>query len=165
MSDENTRISKTNYYLDIAQTVSTRTTCLRKKYGSIIVKDDSIIATGYVGAPRGRKNCTDIGFCIRDHLQVPRGERYEICRSVHSEMNAIIHAPRDQMLDATMYIVGVDAKTGGLIPDIDSCQMCKRMIINAGIRDVVMRVTAGEYRTVDVRDWVEDDDSLGKIGY
>ena len=104
------RVSKANYYLDIAQTVAERGTCMRRKFGAIIVKDDVIVSTGYNGAPRGRKNCTDINFCIRDELKIPRGERYEMCRSVHAEANAIIAAPRDRMLGATLYMVCVNPK-------------------------------------------------------
>ena len=88
------RVSKINYYLDIAETVSERSTCLRKRYGAIIVKNDVIVSTGYNGAPRGRKNCSDIGSCMRDTLNIPRGERYELCRSIHAEANAIIAAAR-----------------------------------------------------------------------
>ena len=88
------RISKENYYLNIAQTVLERATCLRRVYGAIIVKNDEIISTGYNGAPRGRRNCVDMGYCTRERLQVPRGERYELCRSVHAEANAIISASR-----------------------------------------------------------------------
>ena len=160
------RVSKTNYYLDIAQTVAERSTCLRKMYGAIIVKDDSIISTGYNGAPRGRKNCNEIAFCIRDKLQIPRGERYEMCRSIHAEANAIIAAPRDRMLGATLYMTCMDAKTGALSPGTCSCMMCKRQIINAGIEKVIIRDTKDEYREIDVRDWIENDDSLsGEFGY
>jgi len=160
------RISKVNYYLDIAQTVASRSTCLRKKYGAIIVKNDVIISTGYCGAPRGRRNCCDMGTCIREEMKIPRGERYELCRSVHSEANAIIAAAREQMIGSTLYLVGVDSKTGELIPDIDSCQMCKRLIINAGINKVVFRTGPGAHRSAIVGGWVIDgDDSLGQIGY
>ena len=160
------RVSKHNYYLDIAQTVAERSTCMRKKYGAIIVKDDSIISTGYNGAPRGRKNCSDLNFCMREKLQIPRGERYELCRSVHSEANAIIAAPRDQMLGATLYMACVDPKDGELIGGVTSCMMCKRMVINAGIAKVVLRDTQDEFRIVDVQEWIDDDDSLsGKFGY
>ena len=109
------RVSKHNYYLDIAQTVSERCTCLRKRFGAIIVKNDVIVSTGYNGAPRGRKNCSDLGTCIRDQLNIPRGERYELCRSVHAEANAIIAAPRDQMLGATLYMSCTDPKDGSLV--------------------------------------------------
>ena len=168
-SERNTvmnRVTKQNYYLDIAQTVSERSTCLRKSYGAIIVKNDSIISTGYNGAPRGRKNCSDLGHCMRNKLGIPRGERYELCRSVHAEANAIIAAPREQMLDATLYMVGINSETGELESGTCSCMMCKRMIINAGISKVVVRDTKEEYREIDVNDWIEDDDSLsGVFGY
>jgi dCMP deaminase len=160
------RVSKHNYYLDIAETVAERSTCLRKKYGAIIVKDDSIIATGYNGAPRGRQNCSDLNFCMREKLQIPRGERYELCRAVHAEANAIIAAGRDQMLGATLYQSCTDPKDGTLVAGTCSCMMCKRMIINAGITKVVYRDTKDEFRIVDVNDWIEEDDSLsGKFGY
>ncbi len=160
------RVSKHNYYLDIAQTVAERSTCLRKKYGAIIVKDDVIIATGYNGAPRGRKNCTDLQYCMREKLQIPRGERYEMCRSVHAEANAIIAAPRDQMLGATLYQTCVSPADGSIVGDICSCMMCKRMIINAGISRVVFRDTKEKFHIVDVQDWIENDDSLsGVFGY
>ncbi len=106
------RISKENYYLDIAQTVLERATCLRRVYGAIIVKNDEIISTGYNGAPRGRRNCVDMGFCTREALKVPRGERYELCRSVHAEANAIISASRRDMVGGTLYLVGRNAQTG-----------------------------------------------------
>jgi dCMP deaminase len=160
------RVSKHNYYLDIAQTVAERSTCLRKKYGAIIVKDDAIIATGYNGAPRGRQNCNDLNFCMREKLQIPRGERYELCRSVHAEANAIISAPRDQMLGATLYQTCVSPEDGSIVGKICSCMMCKRMIINAGITKVIFRNTKDEFYTVDVNEWIENDDSLsGQFGY
>ncbi len=160
------RLSKANYYLDIAQAVASRGTCLRKKYGAIIVKNDSILSTGYNGAPRGRKNCCDLGFCQRDALNIPRGERYELCRSVHAEANAIISASREDMIGATLYLVGLDSKTDELVPGINSCMMCKRMVINAGISKVIVRDTATEYSEINVSDWIENDDSLsGQFGY
>ena len=161
------RRDKHNYYLDIATTVLERGTCLRRNYGSIIVKNDEIISTGYTGAPRGRKNCMDLGFCRRQLLNVPRGERYELCRSVHSEANAIISASRRDMIGATLYLAGRDCETGELVPDATSCAMCKRHIINAGIAKVVVRRSESEYEVIDVeRDWVENDDSLGdQLGY
>ena len=160
------RVTKDNYYLDIAQTVAERCTCLRRKFGSIIVKDDAIVSTGYNGAPRGRKNCSDINFCMRDKLNIPRGERYELCRSVHSEANAIINAPRDMMMGATLYMACVSAVDGALMPGTNSCMMCKRLIINAGIEKVVIRDTKDEYRIIKVSEWIDDDDSLsGVFGY
>ena len=154
------RISKENYYLDIAQTVLERATCLRRVYGAIIVKNDEIISTGYNGAPRGRKNCVDMGFCTREAMQVPRGERYELCRSVHAEANAIISASRRDMVGATLYLVGKDARTGALLEDATSCAMCRRQVINAGIAKVVIRRTATEFQVVDVADWVGAEDDV-----
>ena len=154
------RIDKENYYLDIAETVLERSTCLRRCYGAIIVKNDEIVSTGYNGAPRGRKNCIDMGVCIREKLGIPRGERYEICRSVHAEANAIISAARRDMIGSTLYLVGKDAKTGEYVENASSCSMCKRQIINAGIARVVIRDTRTEYRVVEVADWVREDDSL-----
>ena len=160
------RRDKYNYYLDIAQTVAERGTCLRRKYGAIILKNDEIISTGYVGAPRGRKNCSDLGVCIRQQMQIPRGERYELCRSVHAEANAIISASRGELIDSTLYLVGLEVDTGELVANSCCCSMCKRMVINAGIRQVVIRDTLDEYRIVDVNDWILDDESLnGTKGY
>ncbi len=154
------RREKENYYLDIAEAVASRGTCLRRNYGAIIVKNDEIVSTGYVGAPRGRKNCNDIGECRRMKMGIKRGERYELCRSVHAEANAIISAPRDKMLGATLYLVGKEVSSGELIKDANSCTMCKRLIINAGISKVIIRVTHDEYRAVDVINWIFKDDSI-----
>lgn len=160
------RRDKVNYYLDIAETVSKRSTCLRRIYGAVIVNHDEIIATGYVGAPRGRKNCSDLNFCIRAKLGVPRGERYELCRSVHAEANAIISAPREKMLGATLYLVGFEVDTMNYIEKASSCSMCKRMVINAGIDKVVIRDTKEDYRMIQVQDWIDQDESLdGAYGY
>ncbi|AOR22597.1 deoxycytidylate deaminase [Clostridium taeniosporum] len=154
------RIIKENYYLDIAETVLERGTCLRRNYGSIIVKNDEIISTGYTGAPRGRKNCIDINSCIREELQIPRGTHYELCRSVHSEANAIISASRRDMIGATLYLVGRDVKTKKYVENANSCSMCKRLIINAGISYVVIRKDKEKYIKIDVEDWIKNDDSL-----
>ena len=154
------RIEKENYYLDIAQTVLERSTCLRRCYGAIIVRNDEIVATGYNGAPRGRKNCVDLGFCVREQMRVPRGERYELCRSVHAEANAIISASRNECIGADLYLVGKDAKTGEILGDATSCSMCRRTIINAGIRRVVIRNTPTEFTIVPVQQWIDDDESL-----
>jgi len=154
------RNSKENYYLNIADSVLTRSTCLRRKYGAIIVRDDEIISTGYNGAPRGRQNCSDLQYCYRDEIGVRSGERYELCRSVHAEANAIISASRRDMIGTTLYLVGRNAKTGELLSDTTPCSMCRRLIINAGIVKVVERIGEDEYETVNVRDWVFSDDSL-----
>jgi dCMP deaminase len=160
------RRDKNNYYLDIAETVLERGTCLRRNYGSIIVKNDEIISTGYSGAPRGRKNCNELGFCRREQLNIPRGTHYELCRSVHSETNAIISAARRDMINATLYLVGIDSKDGEYVENANSCIMCKRLIINSGIERVVIRDTKDTYRIIEVVDWIEDDDSLkDNFGY
>ena len=157
------RISKENYYLDIAETVLERATCLRWVYGAIIVKNDEIISTGYNGAPRGRKNCVDMGFCTREAMQVPRGQRYELCRSVHAEANAIISASRRDMVGSTLYLVGRDAQSGELLGDATSCAMCRRQVINAGISRVIIRQTKTDYQVVDVSDWVHQEDDLPSL--
>ena len=160
------RRDKHNYYLDIAEQVLKRCTCLRRHYGAVIVKNDEIISTGYVGAPRGRRNCTDIGTCVRVEHNIARGERYELCRSVHAEANAIISASRSEMLDSSLYLVGIDVETQRYVENANSCAMCKRMIINAGIAKVYIRDTADEYRVIDVQSWVQDDESLNaEMGY
>lgn len=154
------RISKENYYLNIAQTVLERATCLRRVYGAIIVKNDEIISTGYNGSPRGRKNCVDMGFCTREAMQVPRGERYELCRSVHAEANAIISASRRDMAGGTLYLVGRDARTHELLSDATSCSMCRRLVINAGLEKVVIRKSETAFEVVPVSDWIAEDDLL-----
>ena len=151
------RISKGNYYLDIAETVIGRATCLRRCYGAIIVKNDEIISTGYNGAPRGRKNCVDLGRCAREALNVPRGERYELCRSVHAEANAIISAARRDMVGGTLYLAGKDAATGEILSDATSCAMCRRLIINAGLERVIIRTGPAAYTVVEVSDWVSEE--------
>lgn len=160
------RTDKANYYLDIAETVLERGTCLRRNFGAIIVKNDEIVSTGYTGAPRGRKNCIDLGVCVRESLKVPRGERYELCRSVHAEMNAIISAPRGDMIGATLYLVGREAGSGEYVKGPAPCSLCKRMIINAGITRVIARNDSSDFAVTDVQDWVENDESLtGRSGY
>lgn len=156
----NERRDKINYYLDIAETVAERSTCLRLRYGAIIVKNDEIISTGYNGAPRGRKNCIDLNRCIREELNIPSGQRYELCRSVHAEANCIISASRRDMLGATLYLACRSGKTGELMAGTNSCTMCKRQIINAGIKQVIIRDTPTQYRTVNVEEWITEDDSL-----
>lgn len=160
------RRDKINYYLDIADTVLERSTCLRRKFGAIIVKNDEIVSTGYVGAPRGRKNCTDLGVCTREKLGIPKGQRYELCRSVHAEANAIISVSRNKAIGSTLYLACRDGKTGEIDGNVEPCAMCKRLIINAGITTVIIRSSADSYRTVNVHSWIEDDDSLeGSEGY
>lgn len=159
------RKTKINYYLDIAQTVATRATCLRRHFGAIIVRNDVIVSTGYNGAPRGRKNCCDMGECLRDRMKIPRGERYELCRSVHAEANAIIAAPRESMLGADLFLCCLDPATGKPVGGTTSCQMCKRLVINAGISRVYVREDEENYSVYNVEDWITNDDSLGQMGY
>lgn len=141
------RPSKESYYLEIAKKILERGTCLRRNYGAIIVNHDEIISTGYTGAPRGLENCIDTGKCLRQELGIPPGERYEICRSVHAEMNAIISASRSEMIGSTLYLQGRDESTKEYIEAIP-CLMCKKMIINAGILFV-----CNIFGTINVKDW------------
>ena len=161
------RRDKINYYLDLADIVSQRGTCLRKRYGAVIVKNDEVISTGYVGAPRGRANCIDLGYCIREEMHVPRGERYELCRSVHAEANAIISASRERMLGSSIYLSGIDLKDdGNYVKNANPCSMCKRMIINAGIEQVFIRDDKDHFRRIAVQEWIDNDESLnGAMGY
>ena len=160
------RVDKTNYYLDIAETVLERGTCLRRNFGAIIVNNDEIISTGYVGAPRGRKNCCDLNYCMREKLNIPRGERYELCRSVHAEQNAIISASREKMLGATLYLVGKNYVDNTYVESANPCALCKRMIINAGIKDVYIRDSKDNFRYIDVKTYIDNDESLSETkGY
>lgn len=160
------RIDKINYYLDMAEVALERGTCIRRNYGAIIVKNDEVISTGYVGAPRGRKNCCQMQVCVREKLEVPRGERYELCRSVHAEQNAIISAERNKMLDATLFLCGKNYKDGSYVENSNPCALCKRMIINAGIKDIYIRDSKEKYRHILVSEYIDNDESLeGVKGY
>lgn len=160
------RLCKNNYYLGIAETVAVNSTCLRRAFGAVIVKNDEIISTGYNGAPRGRKNCTDLCFCMREKLNIPRGQRYELCRSVHAESNAIISASRQEMLGATLYLTGIEVETGEYVRNSCCCAMCKRLVINSGIKEVVIRDDKENFRVIDVQEWIDNDESLEEItGY
>lgn len=128
------RINKDDYYLDIAISVSKRSNCLRRQYGAVIVNNDEIISTGYNGAPRGEDNCSDLGYCKRESEGIPHGSCYELCKSVHAEMNAIISAARRDMIGSTMYLYGEE---NGEPISARPCDICKRLIINAGIEHVV----------------------------
>jgi dCMP deaminase len=150
------RVSEDQYYLNIAREVAGRATCIRRKFGAVIVKSKQIVSTGYNGAPRGTVNCSDAGFCLRNELGAKKGEHYEWCRSVHGEANAIIHASRFDMIGATLYLVGLESETLEIVKDAEPCRMCKRMIINAGIETVVVQSAEGmvsQYKTVD---WMND---------
>ncbi|MBN1413149.1 MAG: dCMP deaminase family protein [Spirochaetales bacterium] len=150
----NTRISKDLYYLHIAKDISTRATCLRRKFGAVIVKNDAIVSTGYNGAPRGCMDSLTAGWCYREEKQIPSGERYEMCRSVHAEQNAIIHAGRERTIDSTLYLSGVDAKTGRL-SGIEPCLLCTKMIINAGIRRTVVQKTEDTYLELSLEEMIK----------
>ena len=152
------RPSKIDYYLAMAEVASTRGTCLRRRFGSVIVKDDRIVSTGYAGAPSGRQNCCDIGYCFREHNKIPSGTMYEKCRSTHAEMNAIIQASKEEMKGATLYLVGVEPD--GSYTNSDCCALCKRVIINSGIEKVVAKQKNGMYNIIPVKEWIEHDDSL-----
>ena len=136
------RPSIDEYYLNIAKAVSLRSTCLRRKYGAVIVNNDEIISTGYNGSPRGRMNCIDSSICERERLEVPKGERYELCEGVHAEQNAIISASRKDMIGSTLYIAGSEVKTGE-IADCSPCLICEKLIINAGIYKIAMQSPEG----------------------
>jgi len=158
------RVDKTNYYLDIAETVAERSTCLRKHYGCIIVKNDEIISTGYSGAPRGRENCIDLGKCTKKEIYPDvRHGGYDACRSVHAEQNAIISAARKDMIGSTMYLVGKRKDTGEYEEGAMSCQTCRKLVINAGITKVFVRTSKSEYIQVDVNEWIENDELLKGI--
>jgi dCMP deaminase len=152
-----TRVSKIDYYLGIAKEVSRRSTCWRRSIGAIIVRDDQIISTGYVGAPRKTKDSFEHGFCLRDKLGIPHGERYELCRSVHAEQNAIINAARAgvSLLGGDMYIYGSTYQTGEPI-NAFPCFICKKMIINAGLNRVICSTADGKKKIFSVKRWVED---------
>jgi dCMP deaminase len=158
-----TRISKDHYYLNIAKEVSMRATCLRRMFGAVIVQEDQIISTGYNGPPRSTKNCIDIGSCARELLNIKQGEKYEICRGVHAEQNAIIHASRLDMLGAKLFLVGIDAKTNAIVANTEPCKICKRMIINAGIEAVVVFKPSEQVFTFSVQEWI--DNNIDELEY
>lgn len=148
------RPNKHNYYLAIAEAVLARSTCLRRKYGAVIVKDDEIISTGYNGAPRGWPNCCDTGTCAREELQIPQGERYELCKSVHAEENGIISSSRRDLIGSILYLAGQEAD-GSPVLNAEPCAMCKRLIINAGIERVISRAADGGLHVLSVENLKE----------
>ena len=154
------RVSKTNYYLDIAAVVSERSTCLRRRYGAVVVNDDRIVSTGYNGAPCGRPNCCDLGYCYREANHIPHGERYEACCSVHAEANAIISASREEMKGATLYLACTDPETEEIVSGTNCCDMCQRTILNSGISKVIIRDTKQDFRVISIDDWKESYGSL-----
>ena len=146
-----TRPSKDEYYLGIAEAVLERSTCLRRKYGAVLVKGDEIVSTGYNGSPRGEANCCDTGVCEREALNIPKGERYELCCAIHAEDNAITSAGRHKACGATLYIVGKNTADGSYANPAP-CMMCRRKIVNAGITRVVGLVD-GKPKDIDVRSY------------
>ena len=153
------RPGKQEYYLGIAAQVSRRGTCLRRQYGAVIVNDDQIVATGYAGAPRGVANCVDLNYCLRQAQNIPPGQRYELCRSVHAEMNAVIHASRTQTLGAALYLYGQETD-GQPTQNPEPCLLCRRVIINAGIEQVVYQPAGQGIAVVKVADWVDEENRL-----
>lgn len=141
------------YFIGIAKAVSTRATCLRRQYGAVITKDNIIVSTGYNGAPSGMKDCLEVSQCTRKELQIPHGERYELCHSVHAEANAIIRASVDELKGATIYIAGVD--DGRNECSAEPCMMCKRMILNSRIAKVVYSDGNKGFVVVDPRKWLK----------
>lgn len=131
------RISKEEYYLNIAKDVAKRGTCIRRNYGAVIVKDNRIVSTGYTGSPKGCPNCCDVGKCERERLNIPSGQRYELCKSVHAEQNAIIKASAEELDGAVLVLCGIDSRTGEVLNKSFPCDLCQRMIINAGISTIV----------------------------
>lgn len=160
----NPRPGKDEYYLNIAREVCRRGTCLRRQYGAVIVNDDQIVSTGYAGAPRGVANCVDLGRCLREQLAVPAGQRYELCRSVHAEMNAVIHASRAQTLGATLYLAGIEVKTGELTANPEPCLLCRRVIINAGIKLVVVQPKGRGIVRLNPEDWIIEENQAASQG-
>ena len=158
------RPSKDEYYLSIAREVCRRGTCLRRQYGAVIVKDDQIISTGYAGAPRGVANCVDLGTCLREQLAIPAGQRYELCRSVHAEMNAVIHASRAQTLGASLYLAGLEVTTGLPTANPEPCLLCRRVIINAGISLVVVEPRGQGIKHLNPEDWITQENQAARQG-
>lgn len=164
---ESKRVDKINYYLDIAETVASRSTCFRKKYGSVIVNNDEIIATGYNGAPRGRKNCIDLRYCVKKKLfPNVRHAGYDACRSVHAEQNAILSVSGKDMIGSTLYLTGYRAEENHYEKDSSPCLMCRKLIINSGIEKVIVRIEKQSFKVIDVNNWIEYDELLnGQISY
>lgn len=156
MTKNKKKIPWEEYYLNIAKQVCRRSTCLRNRFGAVIVRDNQIISTGYCGAPRKTKDCFGYNFCLREKENVPSGQRYELCRSVHAEMNCIINAARAgvSLFKGDIYIYGESASGGELI-ETYPCFICKRIIINAGLEKVICSTLSG-IKIYNVSDWVKE---------
>ena len=153
-------MDKINKYLDIAEHVARNSTCLRANCGSIIVKDDEVISYGYNEVPHGRSTCGELGYCIKEKLNIPQGEGYSKCRAICSEQNAIIRANPEELVDATLYLVGLDPKTNDYIIDPKPCCVCERFIINARIKEVYVRLNKKDYKLLEAKDFVDYDTSF-----
>ncbi|MFA6435722.1 MAG: dCMP deaminase family protein [Candidatus Gracilibacteria bacterium] len=154
-----TRPSKDEYYLDLAKSVCRRSTCTKVEIGAVIIREDQVVATGYCGAPRGTKSSLEHGFCLRKKLGIPSGHRYEMCRSVHAEQNAIINAARSgtSLLGGDMYIYGKVYGNDQTQPiDAFPCFICKKMLINCGLKRVICSLKDGTYKIFQVADWLEE---------
>lgn len=153
------RISKEDLYLNCAEVFAYRSTCLKRKYGAVIVKDDAVVSTGYNGAPRGFDNCCDIGVCPRMEQNMHQGEGYGICRAIHAEANALLNCSRQQTIGADLYLAGINPRDNS-IHKAKPCPVCARTIIQAGIENVIMRVGEGadNYITIKAKDleWVQE---------
>jgi dCMP deaminase len=157
MKKENKKIKRPGwdrYWLGVAESISKRATCLRRKFGAVVVKDNKIIGTGYCGAPSGTPNCIDIGACLRQKYNIPSGKNYNLCRSIHAEMNAIMHSDYEKTPGSTLYLYGEDVKTKKIFPS-EPCIWCKRFIINAKIKDVVIRTQDG-HKKISVSTWAKE---------
>lgn len=149
------RISKINTYLNVAETFAYRSTCIKRKYGAVVVKDDTVISTGYNGSPRGLENCCDIGICPRIELGMHQGEGYGICRAVHAEQNALLNCSKEQTMGADLYLAGVNPEDN-TVHKAKPCPLCARLIIQAGIKNVFMRIgeSEEEYMMISAKDLV-----------
>lgn len=160
LSQEGKRVSKIDTYLNCAEVFAYRSTCIKRKYGAVIVKDDAVISTGYNGAPRGEENCCDIGKCPRIDRDLHQGQGYEMCRAVHAEANALLNCSREQTIDADLFLAGVNPKDNS-VHKAKPCPLCARMIIQAGIKNVYLRVGSGpdEYVKVNAKEltWVVEE--------
>lgn len=163
VSQGNVRVSKIDTYLNCAEVFAYRSTCLKRKYGAVIVKDDVVISTGYNGSPRGFENCCEIGSCPRMERNMHQGEGYGICRAVHAEMNALLNCSRQQTMNADLYLVGVNPQDN-TIHRAKPCPLCARAIIQAGIRNVFLRCGDGEgdYKMIPASElvWLQKEDNL-----
>ncbi len=151
------RPTKDESFMEIAEAVSMRSTCLRRRYGAVIVSQDGrIVSTGYNGAPRCRANCTDLGVCLRQRLKIRPGTHYELCRAVHAEANAIINGNPLDIVGGTLYLAGTDAASGKPTVQNRPCAMCERLILNAQISRVVLRDQCGNLVSIDPQHWLDD---------